>query len=122
MFGRAPSRWASAHILVSCKTQNLVVKTEKHRFAVLTAINTPRDLSPRGIFSICTGVREREHRPSGQRKDLKHWDSAYLRQGTSYQCRGTDRHQNLIICSLAHCQPFLKNFTQVRWEVFARSC
>jgi len=42
----------------------------------------------------------------------KHCDSAYLRQGTSYQYRDTDpdpnRHQNLIICSLAHCQPSLK--------------
>jgi len=48
--------------------------------------------------------------------------SAYLRQGTSYQCRDldldpypdqdpnpwTDRYQNLIICSLAHCKPSLK--------------
>ena len=40
----------------------------------------------------------------------KHWDRAYLRQGTSYGIairiliRDPDRHQNLIICSLAHCQ------------------
>ena len=42
--------------------------------------------------------------------NYKHWDSAYLRQGTSYQCRDTDpdRHQNLIICSLAYCQLYLK--------------
>jgi len=35
---------------------------------------------------------------------------AYLRHGTSYQCRDTDpdRDQNLIICPLAHCQSSLK--------------
>jgi len=44
----------------------------------------------------------------------KHWDSAYLCQGTSYWCHDTDpdpwpnRYQNLIICSLAHSQPCLK--------------
>jgi len=44
----------------------------------------------------------------------KHWDSTYLRQGTSYQCcttdpdAYTDRHQNLTICSPAHCQHSLK--------------
>jgi len=44
----------------------------------------------------------------------KHSDSAYRCQGTSYQCHTTDpdpytdRHQNLTICSLAHCQPSLK--------------
>jgi len=45
------------------------------------------------------------------KSNYKHWDSAYLRQGTSYQCRDTirdpDRQQNLIIFSLAHCQPSL---------------
>ena len=49
----------------------------------------------------------------------KHWDSAYLHQSTSCQSRDTDpdphiqisdsdHHQNLIICSLAHCQPSVK--------------
>jgi len=77
------------------------------------------------------------HRPSASSYNHKHWDSAYLRQGTSYQCRrvanqyesvnhfpylpsfNSDesgkqslypesdpyRHQNLLTCSLAHCQP-----------------
>ena len=44
----------------------------------------------------------------------KHQDRAYLCQGMTYQCRDPDRdrypdrHQNLIVCSLAHCQPSLK--------------
>ena len=40
-------------------------------------------------------------------ENQKHWDSAYLRQGTSNQYGDTDpdHHQNLIVCSLAHCQP-----------------
>jgi len=40
----------------------------------------------------------------------KHWDSAYLRQDMSYQCRDTDpdRHKNVIICSSAHYQHSLK--------------
>jgi len=38
----------------------------------------------------------------------KHWDSAYLRQGTCYPDPWLDHNQNLIICSLAHCQPSLK--------------
>jgi len=35
--------------------------------------------------------------------NYKYWDSAYLRQGTFYQCRDPDPdcHQNLIVCSLA---------------------
>jgi len=33
--------------------------------------------------------------------------------------RDPDRHQNLIICSMAHCQPFLETVMQIRWEVFA---
>jgi len=32
-----------------------------------------------------------------------------------------DRHQNLIICSLAHCQPSPENFMQIHLEVFAQS-
>jgi len=56
--------------------------------------------------------------------NYKHWNSAYLHQGTSYQCRDTDPdciriliciqihdsdcHQNLIVCSFAHCQPSRK--------------
>jgi len=47
-----------------------------------------------------------------------HWDSAYLCQSTSYQCRDRirtrvripdpDRHQNVTICLLTHFQPPLK--------------
>jgi len=52
----------------------------------------------------------------------------------SYQCRDTDpdpdptrtrdpdRHQKLVVCSLAYCQHSLKNFMQIRWEVFMQSC
>ena len=43
----------------------------------------------------------------------KHWDSAYLCQDTiiiiiQHQYRDPDHHENLIICSLAHCQPSQK--------------
>ena len=54
--------------------------------------------------------------------------TAYLRQRTSYQCRDMDpnpdpdRHQNLIIRSLAHCQPSLKISCKSVLEVFAQSC
>jgi len=57
----------------------------------------------------------------------KHRDSAYLRQGTSYQRRDTDpdpcpdRHQNLIVRSSAHCQPtFSEYFMQIRLGVCAQ--
>jgi len=49
--------------------------------------------------------------------NYKHWDGAYLCQGMSYQCRDIsppsgksvrDHHQNLTICSLAHCQPSMQ--------------
>jgi len=33
-----------------------------------------------------------------------------------------DRHQNLIICSLADCQPCPENLVQIYLEVFAHSC
>lgn len=37
---------------------------------------------------------------------------------TLYISPNTDRHQNVITCSLAHCQPILKNFMQMRSDVF----
>jgi len=52
--------------------------------------------------------------------NYKHWNSAYLRQGTSYQRRDPDPHPDpwsgwirivtkiYRFCSLAHCQPSLK--------------
>ena len=64
--------------------------------------------------------------------NYKHWDSAHLRQGASYQCRDTDsnriqiripirmrdsdRHQNLTICSVAHWQPSLKISCKSVWK------
>jgi len=39
-------------------------------------------------------------------QNYKHWDSAYVRQVTSYQrirIRDSDRYQNLILCSVARC-------------------
>jgi len=44
--------------------------------------------------------------------------------GTSYQCHDMDPdcHQNLTICSLAHCPTFPENLMQIRLEVFAQSC
>jgi len=41
----------------------------------------------------------------------KHWDSAYLRQGNH-------RHQNLIICSLDHCQSSLRISCKSVWIFF----
>ena len=54
--------------------------------------------------------------------EQKHWDSAYLCQGTSYQCHDMDPdcHQNLIICSMAHCQPSLKIPCISFWKFFAK--
>jgi len=48
----------------------------------------------------------------------KHWDSAHLCQGTSYQCHdtGPDCPPNLIICSLAHCEPSLKISCKSIWK------
>jgi len=56
----------------------------------------------------------------------KHWVSAYLRQGTSYQCRDMDlwsglppKFNHLFIGPLP---PFLENLMQIHLEVFAQSC
>jgi len=64
--------------------------------------------------------------------ELKHWDSACLRQGTSYQCRDPNpdpypdprsgwppKFNRLFICPLP---TFPENFMQIRSEVFAQSC
>jgi len=48
--------------------------------------------------------------------------SAKARLGFGIRIRYSDRHQNLIICSLAHCQPFMKISCKIRSEVFAQSC
>jgi len=62
------------------------------------------------------------------------WDSTYLRQGTSYQCRYMDPNLDLDLCVIriatkisliiVHCElPTLpENFMQIRSEVFAQSC
>jgi len=60
-----------------------------------------------------------------------HWDSAYLRQGTSYQCRDTDldpdripdpdRRRNLITLFIGPLPTFAENFMQIRSEVFAQN-
>ena len=63
-------------------------------------------------------------------KNEKHRDSAYLRQGTSYQCRDPDpdpdpwsgsppKFNHLFIGSL---RTFPENFVQIRSEVFVQSC
>jgi len=52
----------------------------------------------------------------------KHWDSAYLYQGTSYPDLEPypylypDRHQKLIVRSLVHCQPSLKISRKSVWK------
>jgi len=69
-----------------------------------------------------TGLKKTE-----QKITKKHWDTAYLRQGTSYQCRDTDpdrgpeRRQNVIICSLAPLPTFPENCMQIRLGVFRQS-
>jgi len=48
------------------------------------------------LLQHCLGLLQvtfegRDHRPTvSHRRNYKHWDSAYLRQGTSYQCRDTE--------------------------------
>jgi len=60
-------------------------------------------LSPEVLF------QNKRRKKTGNKK---HWDSAYLHQGrltsVAIQIRDPDRHQNLSICSLVHCQPTLK--------------
>jgi len=48
--------------------------------------------------------------------------SVAIRIRIRIQIRNKDRHQKCNLCSLAHCQPSLKNFMQIRSEVFAQSC
>ena len=68
----------------------------------------------------------------GLYKYEKHWDSAYLRQGTSdhyrhpdtdldpWSIRDPDRHQNVIILFTDPLLTFPENFMQIRSEVFAQ--
>jgi len=37
-----------------------------------------------------------------------------------YGCRDTDPHQNLIVCSFAHCQPSLKISRKSVWKFFRK--
>jgi len=61
-------------------------------------------------MTVATNTVQFTRKLTDTRLNLKHWASAYLHQGTSHHCRDTDpdRHQNLIICSFAHCQ-FLRS-------------
>jgi len=56
----------------------------------------PKKLSPISILTRSTGTVH---------TSTKAW---LIRVVTRIQIRDPDRHQNLIICSLAHCQPSLK--------------
>jgi len=63
-------------------------------------ISTPSVISSAGSW--------KRNKSCNNKNNWKHWNSVYRHQGTSCQCRDTDRRQNLIICSLAHCQHSLK--------------
>jgi len=62
----------------------------------------------------------------------KHWNNAYLRQGTSYQCRNMDLDPDLDPWTgspptvnhlfTGPLPTFLENFMKIRLEVSAQSC
>ena len=60
----------------------------------------------------------------------KHWDSAYLSQGTSYQCSDPDSDPDPLSGSppkfnrlfIGPLSIFPENFVHIRSEVFAQSC
>jgi len=58
--------------------------------------------------------------------NYKHWDSAYLCQGTSCPdldwIRDPDRQKNLVILIIGPLATFPGNSMQIRLEVFAQSC
>jgi len=81
----------------------------------------PTNHATRSVSMGRINVRSTAMRPNN---NSKHWDSAYLRQGTSYQCRDTDpwsgsppKFNHLFIRPLPI---FPENFMQIRLDVFPK--
>ena len=116
--------WYSDYLQIcSCsRTINVVMAFKEFN---VHSVNHPLCICVHRHYTLAKKSQHDEIISAENTADCQHWDSAYLHQGrlTSVTIRihDTDRQQNFIICSLAHCLTFPENFTQIRLEVFSQS-